>query len=416
MDIPQFKGLPSCLNSVKPLNSAVESSHLPNSDGVGSKHLNCVPPAGMSPALSAEELDRSLAGYDYELPQERIAQNPACPRDSARLLVVDSPIHHTHRVFRDLPELLLPGDLLVMNNTRVIPARLYGHKASGARVEVLLLEEQQHNNWLALVKPGKRLQPGAKIVFEPQRRKERKEEIDSLSATVLETDEATGGRLLQFNVPSGVRLLQWLDSFGRVPLPPYITDFQAGLEAYQTVYAQRPGAVAAPTAGLHFTPRLLERLQEQGINSAFVTLHVGVGTFRPVEVENVAQHKMHGEWVEVPAETVEQIRETQLKGGRIIAVGTTVVRALEGAAESGQLQPFCGKTDLFIYPGYNWRVVEGLITNFHLPRSSLLMLVSALIGRQRLLGLYQEAIASSYRFYSFGDAMLILPEARSLSQ
>lgn len=349
MDIPQFKGLPSCLNSVKPLNSAVESSHLPNSDGVGSKHLNCVPPAGMSPALSAEELDRSLAGYDYELPQERIAQNPACPRDSARLLVVDSPIHHTHRVFRDLPELLLPGDLLVMNNTRVIPARLYGHKASGARVEVLLLEEQQHNNWLALVKPGKRLQPGAKIVFEPQRRKERKEEIDSLSATVLETDEATGGRLLQFNVPSGVRLLQWLDSFGRVPLPPYITDFQAGLEAYQTVYAQRPGAVAAPTAGLHFTPRLLERLQEQGINSAFVTLHVGVGTFRPVEVENVAQHKMHGEWVEVPAETVEQIRETQLKGGRIIAVGTTVVRALEGRLNLGNYNRFVVRqTYLFI--------------------------------------------------------------------
>jgi S-adenosylmethionine:tRNA ribosyltransferase-isomerase len=372
----------------------------------------------MSPALGAEELDRSLAGYDYELPQERIAQNPAYPRDSARLLVVDSPIHHTHRVFRDLPELLRPGDLLVMNNTRVIPARLYGHKASGARVEVLLLEERQHNNWLALVKPGKRLQPGTKIVFETERDRRQLTTRPSplLSATVLETDEATGGRLLQFDVPSGVSLIQLLDSFGQVPLPPYITDSQAGLEAYQTVYAQRPGAVAAPTAGLHFTPRLLDRLQEQGINSAFVTLHVGVGTFRPVEVENVAQHKMHGEWVEVPAETVEQIRATQVKGGRIIAVGTTVVRALEGAAESGQLQPFCGKTELFIYPGYKWRVIEGLITNFHLPRSSLLMLVSALIGRQRLLELYQEAIAASYRFYSFGDAMLILPEARSLSQ
>jgi len=421
MDTPQFKGLLSSLNSVKLPNSALDSSQLPNSDGVGSKRSNCMPPDGMSLALSAEELDRSLTGYDYELPQERIAQNPACPRDSARLLVVDSPIHHTHRVFRDLPELLLPGDLLVMNNTRVIPARLYGHKASGARVEVLLLEEQQHNNWLALVKPGKRLQPGAKIVFERQKSEIQPSSLASrpsplLSATVLETDEATGGRLLQFDVPSGVRLLQWLDSFGRVPLPPYITDFQADLEDYQTVYAQRPGAVAAPTAGLHFTPRLLERLQEQGINSAFVTLHVGVGTFRPVEVENVAQHKMHGEWVEVSAETVEQIRATQVKGGRIIAVGTTVVRALEGAAESGQLQPFCGKTDLFIYPGYKWRVIEGLITNFHLPRSSLLMLVSALMGRQRLLGLYQEAIASSYRFYSFGDAMLILPEARSLSQ
>jgi len=434
MDTPQFKGLLSSLHSVKPPNSALDSSHLPNSDGVGSKHSNCIPPAGMSPALSAEELDHSLTGYDYELPQEQIAQNPAYPRDSARLLVVDSPIHHTHRVFRDLPELLRPDDLLVMNNTRVIPARLYGHKASGARVEVLLLEERQHNNWLALVKPGKRLQPGAKIVFETERDRRQLTTRPSpltplfekplarlrpsplLSATVLETDEATGGRLLQFDLPSGVSLIQLLDSFGQMPLPPYITDSQAGLEAYQTVYAQRPGAVAAPTAGLHFTPRLLERLQEQGINSAFVTLHVGVGTFRPVEVENVAQHKMHGEWVEVPAETVEQIHETQVKGGRIIAVGTTVVRALEGAAESGQLQPFCGKTDLFIYPGYKWRVIEGLITNFHLPRSSLLMLVSALIGRQRLLGLYQEAIAASYRFYSFGDAMLILPEARSLAQ
>lgn len=418
MDIPQFKGLPSSLNSVIPPNSALDSSHFPDNHGVGSKHSNCMPPAGMSPALGAEELDRSLAGYDYELPQERIAQNPAYPRDSARLLVVDSPIHHTHRVFRDLPELLRPGDLLVMNNTRVIPARLYGHKASGARVEVLLLEERQHNNWLALVKPGKRLQPGTKIVFETERDRRQLTTRPSplLSATVLETDEATGGRLLQFDVPSGVSLIQLLDSFGQVPLPPYITDSQAGLEAYQTVYAQRPGAVAAPTAGLHFTPRLLDRLQEQGINSAFVTLHVGVGTFRPVEVENVAQHKMHGEWVEVPAETVEQIRATQVKGGRIIAVGTTVVRALEGAAESGQLQPFCGKTELFIYPGYKWRVIEGLITNFHLPRSSLLMLVSALIGRQRLLELYQEAIAASYRFYSFGDAMLILPEARSLSQ
>ena len=229
----------------------------------------------------------------------------------------------------------------------------------------------------------------------------------------METDEATGGRVLQFELPMlGVSLVHLLEKFGQVPLPPYITDSQAELEQYQTVYAQRSGAIAAPTAGLHFTPSLLARLQERGINSAFVTLHVGVGTFRQVEVEDVTTHKMHGEWVEVSPETVEQICETQSQGGRIIAVGTTVVRALEGAAQSGQLQPFCGKTQLFIYPGYQWRVVEGLITNFHLPRSSLLMLVSALIGRQRLMALYQEAIASDYRFYSFGDAMLILPEAR----
>lgn len=217
--------------------------------------------------------------------------------------------------------------------------------------------------------------------------------------------------MLQFDTPSGVSVIELLESFGQVPLPPYITNSQAGLEQYQTVYAQNPGAIAAPTAGLHFTPELLSRLLECGIKQAFVTLHVGVGTFRPVEVEDVKTHTMHGEWVEVSAQTVEQIRATKAQGGRIIAVGTTTVRALEGAAASGQLQPFCGKVDLFIYPGYEWRVVEGMITNFHLPRSSLMMLVSALIGRQRLLDLYHEAIASQYRFYSFGDAMLILPSA-----
>ncbi|OYD86944.1 tRNA preQ1(34) S-adenosylmethionine ribosyltransferase-isomerase QueA, partial [Nostoc sp. 'Peltigera membranacea cyanobiont' 213] len=232
-----------------------------------------------------------------------------------------------------------------------------------------------------------------------------------LTATVLETDAATGGRLLQFDVPEGKPLVQLLDVFGEVPLPPYITTSSAADEQYQTVYAKQPGAIAAPTAGLHFTPELLQKLRDRKINQAFVTLHVGVGTFRPVEVEDVTTHQMHEEWIEVPATTVEQIRATKADGGRIIAVGTTAVRALEGAAQSGNLQPFCGKTDLFIYPGYQWRAVDGLITNFHLPRSSLLMLVSALIGRQRLLNIYNEAIASGYRFYSFGDAMLILPEA-----
>ncbi|MER3492141.1 MAG: tRNA preQ1(34) S-adenosylmethionine ribosyltransferase-isomerase QueA [Mastigocladus sp. ERB_26_2] len=385
------------------------------------------------------ELDLSLAGYDYELPTELIAQNPAVPRDSSRLLVVNSPNvgkENTlqHRIFRELPEILRPGDLLVMNNTRVIPARLYGEKSTGAEVEVLLLEERQHNCWLALVKPGKRFKHGSKIVFtakggredrEKEETRERGETREkdyslvpnvsmssSLTATVLETDAVTGGRLLQFDLPEEISLLQLLDVFGEVPLPPYITTTEAQSEQYQTVYAQNPGAVAAPTAGLHFTPELLEKLRQQNINQAFVTLHVGVGTFRPVEVENVTTHTMHEEWIEVPPSTVEQIRATKAAGGRIIAVGTTVVRALEGAATTGELQPFCGKTNLFIYPGYQWRVVEGMITNFHLPRSSLLMLVSALIGRQRLLNIYQEAIASRYRFYSFGDAMLILPEAR----
>lgn len=233
----------------------------------------------------------------------------------------------------------------------------------------------------------------------------------SLTATVLETDKATGGRLLQFDVPEGVSLVELLEVYGEIPLPPYINESEAGDEQYQTVYARRPGAIAAPTAGLHFTPELLDKLRDRRINQAFVTLHVGLGTFRPVEVEDVTSHQMHEEWMEVPLATVEQIRATKAAGGRVIAVGTTVVRALEGAAKSGDLQPFCGKTDLFIYPGYELRVVEGLITNFHLPRSSLLMLVSAFIGRQRLLKIYQEAIAARYRFYSFGDAMLILPEA-----
>ncbi|PHM06941.1 tRNA preQ1(34) S-adenosylmethionine ribosyltransferase-isomerase QueA [Nostoc sp. 'Peltigera malacea cyanobiont' DB3992] len=368
------------------------------------------------------ELDCSVAGYDYELAPELIAQNPAVPRDSSRLLVVNSPTTGIeaaplHHIFHDLPALLRSGDLLVMNNTRVIPARLYGHKSTGAKIQVLLLEERQHNCWLALVKPGKSFKLGAKIIFEPRQLGIRDYKDSSpvpspqLTATVLETDAATGGRLLQFDVPEGKTLVQLLEVFGEVPLPPYITTSEAADEQYQTVYAKQPGAIAAPTAGLHFTPELLQKLGDRQINQAFVTLHVGVGTFRPVEVEDVTTHQMHEEWIEVPAATVEQIRATKAAGGRIIAVGTTAVRALEGAAQSGNLQPFCGKTDLFIYPGYQWRVVDGLITNFHLPRSSLLMLVSALIGRQRLLNIYNEAIAFGYRFYSFGDAMLILPSA-----
>nr|WP_109008568.1 tRNA preQ1(34) S-adenosylmethionine ribosyltransferase-isomerase QueA [Nostoc commune] len=387
------------------------------------------------------ELDCSVAGYDYELPPELIAQNPAVPRDSSRLLVVDSPTTGIetpplHHIFHDLPGLLRSGDLLVMNNTRVIPARLYGHKSTGGKIQVLLLEERQYNCWLALVKPGKSFKHGTKIIFEARQAETRgwgleigdwedsslvpspQSSVSSpqLTATVLETDAATGGRLLQFDVPEGKSLIQLLEVFGEVPLPPYITTSEAADEQYQTVYAKQPGAIAAPTAGLHFTPELLQKLRDRNIHQAFITLHVGVGTFRPVEVEDVTTHQMHEEWIEVPAATVEQIRATKAAGGRIIAVGTTAVRALEGAAQSGNLQSFCGKTDLFIYPGYQWRVVDGLITNFHLPRSSLLMLVSALIGRQRLLNIYNEAIAFGYRFYSFGDAMLILPSSMGVGR
>jgi len=351
---------------------------------------------------ASTNLDLLLASYDYELPTELIAQNPVPDRDSSRLLVVDSPSSYTHSIFRDLSKFLHPEDLLVLNNTRVIPARLYGRKPTGAMVEVLLLEEQQPNYWLALVKPGRRLPLGAKIIF-----------AMDVTATVMAKDPATGGRWLQFELPEGINLLECLEQLGQMPLPPYITASQAEMSQYQTVYAERPGAIAAPTAGLHFTPALLSQLAAAGIAQVTVTLHVGVGTFRPVEVADITTHQMHSEWVEVPIATVEKILETKARGGRVIAVGTTVARSLEGAAIGGELESYTGKTDIFIYPGYQWRVIDGLITNFHLPRSSLLMLVSALIGRQRLLNLYQEAIAQKYRFYSFGDAMLILPEARN---
>ena len=362
--------------------------------------------------------DFLLSSYTYKLPQSLIAQFPATPRDSSRLLIVDSPNSYKQAIFRDLPNWLRSGDLLVLNDTRVIPARLYGRKSTGSKVEILLLEEKSNNCWLALVKPGKRFTEGSKIIFDPI---ERKKELDGfeLSATVVDRDAATGGRLLQFDLPEGKTLWQFMDDYGQLPLPPYITENDSPNERYQTVYAEQPGAIAAPTAGLHFTPELLNKLTQQGIERTHITLHVGVGTFRPVETEEILDHQMHQEWIEVSPETVAKINETKAKGGRVFAVGTTAIRALEGAAQtsqSGTIQPFTGKTDLFIYPGYEWQVVDGLITNFHLPGSSLLMLVSALIGRKRLLSIYQEAIALNYRFYSFGDAMLILPAAKNQTQ
>lgn len=376
------------------------------------------------PALTLDSaLDQQLTAYDYELPEAQIAQEPASPRDSARLFAVTSPTTHQHTTFRHLPEFLQPGDLLVLNNTRVIPARLYGHKSSGSPVEVLLVEEIERNRWLALVKPGKRLKPGARIEFEvsmPEVNGDRPSEVGQVpilvEATVEATDAATNGRILKFHLPDGDDLWSILPHLGQIPLPPYVTNTAIDSERYQTVYSEQLGAIAAPTAGLHFTPELLQHLQDMGIHQAFITLHVGVGTFRPVEVEDITTHAMHSEWIDVPASTVEQIRQTKEQGGRVIAVGTTVTRALEAAAHHATsdetLVPYRGKTDLFIYPGYSWQVVDGLITNFHLPKSSLLMLVSALIGRSRLLALYGEAIAHRYRFYSFGDAMLILPEAK----
>lgn len=363
----------------------------------------------MTMTANAESLDHLLSSYNYELPIERIAQNPVTPRDSSKLLVVGGGDRSEHRIFQDLPQLLEPGDLLVLNNTKVMPARLYGHKTTGAPVEVLLLEEKQPNYWLALVKPGKRLKLGSKILFTHNPTEHL--ETSPFMATVVERDEATGGRWLQLTIPADQTLDDLLQEFGHVPLPPYINDSQALPEQYQTIYAKEMGSAAAPTAGLHFTEELLKNLEAKNIATAFITLHVGVGTFRPLEVEDVTTHKMHGEWLEVSPEVVAKIQQTQVAGGRVIAVGTTAVRALEAAAATGKLEPFIGKTELYIYPGYQWQVVQGMITNFHLPRSSLLLLVASLIGRSQLLKLYEEAIAKEYRFYSFGDAMLITPEA-----
>ena len=356
--------------------------------------------------------DFLLSSYNYQLPQNLIAQTPAVPRDSSRLLIVNSPSSCSHGIFRDLSTWLQPRDLLVLNNTRVIPARLYGRKTTGSFVEILLLEERANNCWLALVKPGKRFPIGAKIIFEAIAASDDLEDY-KLQAEVIAKDEATGGRVLQFELPPGKSLWQLMEFYGQLPLPPYITDNNSPGDRYQTVYADKPGAIAAPTAGLHFTPELLAKLQQQGIEQTYITLHVGVGTFRPVESAEITAHTMHQEWIEVSQETVDKVLETKARGGRVIAVGTTATRALEGAARAkSRLESFRGKTDLFIYPGYQWQVVDGLITNFHLPGSSLLMLVSALIGRERLLDLYSIAIALNYRFYSFGDAMLILPEAK----
>jgi S-adenosylmethionine:tRNA ribosyltransferase-isomerase len=343
--------------------------------------------------------DLLLANYLYNLPEALIAQVPVTPRDRSRLLVVE-PEDCQHQQFADLTELLQPGDLLVFNDTKVIPARLLGKKSTGANVEVLLLEAESDNIWTALVKPGRKVLIGNQLVFQAAGQPD-------LVAEVLDRLPATGGRRLQFKVPGDRPLLEVLDHYGEIPFPPYVTDRTASIEQYQTVYARNPGSVAAPTAGLHFTPELLERLGDRGIQQAHVTLHVGIGTFRPITAETITDHTMHSEWLTVPAATAEQILATKAQGGRVVAVGTTTVRALETAAQSGEIQAYSGSTNIFIYPGYRWQVVDSLITNFHLPGSSLLLLVGAAIGRQRLLNVYETAIDRQYRFYSFGDAMFI---------
>ncbi len=352
------------------------------------------------------------ADFDYDLPPELIAQTPVEPRDAARLMVVDrSTGELAHRRFRNLPEYLRPGDLLVFNESRVIPARLFARKPTGGRVEVLLLRPRSETVWEVLVR-GRRVRTGLRLAIleGPEG------EPAGAEAEVVEEGER-GLRVLRFDQP----VLPLAEQVGQVPLPPYIHEPLRDPERYQTVFARTPGSAAAPTAGLHFTPELLHRLREMGVRMAFVTLHVGLDTFQPVREERVEDHRMHTEYCSLRPEVAEQINRTRLEGGRIVAVGTTSVRVLETAARRAAeglpegaccgwqtVAAFEGNTDLFIYPGFRFRVVDVLITNFHLPRSTLLMLVAAFCGKELMDRAYQEAIRLRYRFYSFGDAMLIL--------
>lgn len=336
--------------------------------------------------------------FYYDLPQELIAQDPLEDRSSSRLLVLNRETgERRHCVFREIAEFLNPGDCLVVNNTKVIPARLMGVKEeTGAGIEVLLLKRCEDNVWETLVKPGKKARPGARISFGD----------GLLVGEVLEVVEE-GNRRIRFTY-EGI-FEEILDRLGQMPLPPYITHQLKDKNRYQTVYARHEGSAAAPTAGLHFTPELLKEIEEKGVKLAHVTLHVGLGTFRPVKVEDVTQHHMHSEFYVVEEEQARLINETKAAGGRVICVGTTSCRTLESAAgENGLLRAGSGWTDIFIYPGYRFQMMDALITNFHLPESTLLMLVSAFAGKEQVMAAYEEAVRERYRFFSFGDAMLVL--------
>lgn len=335
--------------------------------------------------------------FYFDLPEELIAQDPLEDRSSSRLLVLDKETGETsHHIFKEVINYLNPGDCLVLNNTKVIPARLIGHKEdTGAAIEVLLLKRKENDIWETLVKPGKKCKPGTKIVFGE----------GLLHATVLETVE-DGNRLIQFSY-EGI-FEEILDRLGEMPLPPYITHKLQDKNRYQTVYAKYEGSAAAPTAGLHFTKELLQQIEEKGIDIAYVTLHVGLGTFRPVKVDNILEHHMHSEFYQVTKEAADKINKAKREGHRVICVGTTSCRTVESAAdENGMVKEGCDNTEIFIYPGYKFKVLDALITNFHLPESTLVMLVSALAGREHILNAYEEAIREKYRFFSFGDAMLI---------
>lgn len=340
----------------------------------------------------------NVSEFNFELPQELIAQDPLADRSASRLLVLDKETGKTmHKHFKDLKSFLKKGDCLVLNDTKVIPARLYGVKEeTGARIEVLLLKRKGNDVWETLVKPGKKARPGTVISFGD----------GLLKGTVTDVVEE-GNRLIQFSY-EGI-FEQILDRLGQMPLPPYITHELKDKTRYQTVYAKHDGSAAAPTAGLHFTNELLREIEEMGVIIAHVTLHVGLGTFRPVKVENVLEHHMHSEFYMVEEEEARRINDVKKAGGRVICVGTTSCRTLESAAgEDGAVKAGSGWTDIFIYPGYRFKVLDGLVTNFHLPESTLVMLVSALAGREHVLNAYKEAIEERYRFFSFGDAMLVL--------
>ncbi len=334
--------------------------------------------------------------FFYDLPQELIAQTPLERRDGSRLLTLNKEtgaIEHRH--FFDLPQFLRPGDCLVLNNSRVLPARLIGHRPTGGVVEILLLVDKGGDTWECLVRPGKKLRTGARVSFGD----------GQLQAEITEV-LPDGNRLVHFEY-KGI-FLEVLEELGRMPLPPYIKEELKDQERYQTVYSKVVGSAAAPTAGLHFTPELLKEIQNKGINLCYVTLHVGLGTFRPVKEEEITEHEMHSEYCVIPQETADMINETKKKGGRVICVGTTSCRTLESwASEDGTMTATGGWTNIFIYPGYRFKVMDALVTNFHLPESTLIMLVSALAGREHILNAYEEAVKERYRFFSFGDAMFI---------
>jgi len=335
--------------------------------------------------------------FDFYLPEELIAQTPLERRDSSRLLTLDKCTGEiAHRHFYELPQLLRPGDCLVLNNSRGLPARLIGHRLpGGGACEVLLLTDKGDGLWECLVRPGRKLKPGAQVSFGE----------GHLTATV-EAEASGGNRLVRFHY-QGI-FLEVLEELGKMPLPPYIKEELQDNERYQTVYSKINGSAAAPTAGLHFTPELLRQIQEMGVKLCYVTLHVGLGTFRPVKAEDISEHEMHSEYCMIPEETARTINETKRNGGRVICVGTTSCRTVESfGAEDGTLKESAGWTSIFIYPGYRFKVLDALVTNFHLPQSTLIMLVSALAGREHVLSAYEEAVKERYRFFSFGDAMFI---------